>query len=273
MRNLLLLLCLAFTLQSKAQENQIKFPSGNVEMKWLHLEGLQYAALLIPVSFENSEEQYYMQFDLGTNKTVFYQNAPTAKRFKIGNAIAELDSISIHKMLHYNEKQIIGTIGMDLLKKSSLELNFKENLISFNHDISTSTSNEFYYVMDKILLPVKINNEEKVFLYDSGSSAFDLITDEKNWKLMRDPSAKEQIFDANSWGKSLKIHLSKASIPINIGNETITIDQIAYVEGMSESNMAQMTKTGMQGMIGNTIFMDKVLYFDFENLRYGITSE
>ena len=260
-------------MQVNAQNNSIKFESGEVDLKWIHQGQMKYAALLIPVQFDNDDNLYYMQFDMGANKTVFYKNAPVKNSFKIGKSIARVESIIVKDIPYSEKSKIVGTIGMDLIESTSMVLDFKKNIISFNQDISEKTASKFYYIQEKVLLPATIGEEQKMLLYDSGSSAFDLITDKENWSNIRDQSTTPQIFETNSWGKKVTVHISKAIIPVKIDNEPLNINQVAYVEGISDENVAHMRQTGMQGMIGNTIFLDKVVYFDFNNKTFGVDTE
>jgi len=255
----------------QAQEAQLLNPSGTIKMEWRHLEHLPHAYLFIPVYLEGDNEPYYMQFDMGANQTLFYRGAPVSTSFRLGNSQAKLDSLRYANASYHPEARIIGTLGMDLLETASITLNFKAGEILFNEDLENKVSENFHYVMQKILLPAKFDGETKMLVYDSGSSAFDLITDPITWESLRDQSAEAKVIPSQSWGRQLKVHLAPTSIEISMAGEPVEIKQVAYVEGMPEENIGHMRSTGMQGMIGNTLFLRKVLYLDFRSMKFGLS--
>lgn len=270
MKKLLTITLMLCTALCFAQTNQLSGTSGKVDFKWVHQGGMKYTALLVPIQFKNDTDTYFMQLDFGAYKTVYYRGAPHSKSFKIGSSKAFLDSLIIFDMNYDSTNHIVGTLGMDLIESTSMELNFQQTYVAFNEDLDTHAFHQFHYVMNKILLPISLGGEQKLVCYDSGSSAFDFITDQQTWEQMRDSSAQAHVFDVNSWGKGVQVHLSEANTTLNIGGSDLALGQVAYVSGMDEQKTQGMTNTGMQGMVGNTIFLNNVLFFNFKTKKFGV---
>lgn len=252
---------------SQAWANKISFDSGKVPMKWMHYPGMPYAVLLIPVELDGTS--YYMQFDLGATKTVFYEDAPTSLNFNIGASKVHLDSLRFRDLKYNSEQMIIGTLGMDLLESCSLELNFKEAYFHFNLEVTDFATGAYHYVQQKLLLPSFIEGQSKMLVFDSGSSAFDFITDKETWDLIRDSTQAYESFQSKSWGETVTVHIAPARMPISMVGKELSVKKVAYVEGISEARVEHMTQTGMGGMVGNTLFLQEVLYFDFKRRKFG----
>lgn len=109
-------------------------------------------------------------------------------------------------------------------------------------------------------------------LHYSGSSAFDFITDKATWRQMRDQQAPAISIPVNSWGQTMTAHIAKSSTAVEMAGESLLIDQVTYMEGASEAQMQAMIQSGMQGMIGNSIFMGKEICLDFQALKFGISN-
>lgn len=254
-------------LLSQTWANEINFDSGKVPMKWLHYPGMPHAVLLIPVDFNGNT--YFMQFDLGAIQTVFYEDAPTSLNFNIGASKAQLDSLRFRDLNYNSEQNIIGTIGMDLLEACSLELNFREAYFHFNSEVQAFATSPYHYTQQKLLLPSSIEGQSTILVFDSGSSAFDFITDEATWNLVRDTALAYESFQSQSWGETVTVHIAPARMPIRMADKDLSVQKVAYVEGIAQAKVEQMTRTGMGGMVGNTLFLKEVLYFDFKRQKFG----
>lgn len=272
MKSIFVLFFLALLFPEHTQANSFNQPSGEVKIKWLKQGQLEKAAMLLPVHLEGDTAQYFMQLDVGAYHTVFYKNSPRSKRLHIGTSVARLDTLrKVEEVEYIPAHGIIGTIGLDLIEKTSITLDFQRDVVLFGEDLSAQNAAPFYYMHHKILFPVTLDGAQKMVCYDSGTSAFDFVTDQSTWDAIRDPDADALSFPVNSWGREVTVHLTKAKQSMMIGGATLTIDQVAYVEGVAEENAQQMINTGMQGMIGNTIFEGAILCMDFRSQQFTIT--
>ncbi|MGC4130111.1 MAG: hypothetical protein QM564_11285 [Bergeyella sp.] len=169
----------------------VKNESGKIPILW---PGNNKNVLLLPVHFKGNPETYYLQFDTGSPYTIFYSEAiKSIKEISVDNERAKASfqigttEISSGKFRIFESKKsendsvkIIGTLGADILENRKTIINFKENNVVFN--ISNEPENfksnlfDFKFKKRKIIIPAFLKGKNEKFLYDSGTSAFELLT-------------------------------------------------------------------------------------------------
>jgi hypothetical protein len=195
---ILTLLCLGFYFyfdqKFSPEENYltVKNESGKVGIKWL---GENKNVMLLPVHFQNDPTTYFMQFDTGSPNTLFYENSlaifknkkEIKTQFTIGNTEVSSDRFKIISVSQNNDKdpiQIIGTIGSDLLDQNKTIINFKEDHVVFNLSKEPenvgNTKLDLKFKKRKIIIFGILDGKEEQFLYDSGTSAYELLTNKEN---------------------------------------------------------------------------------------------
>lgn len=191
-------------------------------------------------------------------------------------------SIPVVKRINYGKEinwtsstiNIIGTLGSDILEHKVVVFDYKQHIIrfcnSFPKEIKKEAIQDFEFKKRKVMLNGTVNENNTQFYYDSGSSAFELITDKKNWENLAIEGAVEQTYQANSWGKTLEVHNIASNGIIKFGEEEILLDEVTYIEGTSIVQNLLMYFSGMDGMIGNKIFMDKILILDARNQKFAV---
>ena len=277
--------------------------SGNndtIPIKWIENKISPISAMLLPVKINGIATQFYMQFDSGSPNTVFYKNAIKSIYSKFPNKIGKIDSSSKIVNLNFNigkinvssntfpvlnygqtinwsddeSIKIIGTIGTDFLEKKITILNFKENYCYFGNSVPNkklvNSLVTFQFKKRKILIPAKINGKSYNLLYDTGTSAFELITSKKIWNELSKKNEEIKIDKGNSWGNVLKTYTTKSDKYIRFENTKIDLNEVTYIEGTTFIQNSLMKLSGMGGMIGNKIFINKVLILDCKNQKIGI---
>lgn len=280
-------------------ENQLKVSNhqDTLAIKWISNQDSEYAALLLPVKLDGISDTFYLQFDLGAHSTLFHEKALQSIiqkhpfindqiqsekdpfRFQMGEVSV---SIAVVKRINYGKEinwtpsstNIIGTLGSDILEHKVVVFDFKQHIIrfcnAFPKEITEESIQDFEFKKRKVMLNGKINEENTQFYYDSGSSAFELITDKKNWENLALEGAVEQTYQTNSWGKSLEVHNIASNSIIKFGEEEILLDEVTYIEGTSIVQNLLMYFSGMGGMIGNKLFIDKTLILDARNRKFAV---
>lgn len=262
----------------------------NLPLKWISSADNSYAALLFPVKIKDINQTFYMQFDSGSPITVFYKNSLASIAGKFPNQIKikekEMEfsnTFSIGKMkitsntfevLNYGEKvdfdnpkseNIIGTIGTDLLERRITILDFKNNKCSFAEKMEEKDFTNFEFKKRKILIQAKVDNHDFKLLYDSGTSGYELITQKEIWETYKNPNSKIKKEKGNSWGNTLSVFSASANKQMLIENRSLQISEVTYIEGTSKLQNFLMKSSGMQGMIGNKIFLNHTLILDCKN--------
>ncbi|WP_375578192.1 hypothetical protein ABWH96_14280 [Marivirga tractuosa] len=280
-------------------ENQLKVSNhqDDLAIKWISNQDSEYAALLLPVKLDGITNTFYLQFDLGAHSTLFHEKALQSIiqkhpflnsrienendpfQFKLGDisvSIPVIQRINYGNSINWEPSatNIIGTLGSDILEHKVVVFDFKQHIIrfcnAFPKEIKENAIQDFEFKKRKVLLNGKVNDEYTQLYYDSGSSAFELITNKNQWENLALSGTVEQTYQANSWGKTLKVHNIASNGVIKFGEEEITLDTVTYIEGTSIVQNLLMYFSGMGGMIGNKLFMDKILILDARNQKFAV---
>lgn len=262
--------------------------SGFIPFKWL---GSEKNALLLPVHFSNDTITYYFQFDTGSPYTVFYSNSikkisqiyvnkELAKTsFYIGKTKITSDKFKIYNHGNDNDNNndsltIIGTIGTDILEYRKTIINFKENYIALNLSKVPSQFQtklfDFKFKKRKIIVKGFLKGQGENFLFDSGTSAYELLTNKQVWEDLKRPNSKINIEKSQSWDKVLTTFTANCNQKIKFDNQEIQLNNVTYVEGFSQVQYSMMKFSGMNGMLGNKIFLNNSLYIDCTQNKMGI---
>lgn len=262
---------------------QVNNESGKILIKW---ESEEKKAMLLPIKFDSDSTTYYLQFDTGSPYTIFYKKSISeiqpmlteknlAKgRFKIGNC--EINSNKF-KVIEFGEKpnknkiNIIGTIGTDIIENRKTIINFRENYVILN--LTSEPKNfqnktfDFTFKKRKIIIPTTLNNNKEKFLYDSGTSGYELLTTKEIWKNLKLESSKIKKEKVKSWNNFFTMYTTQTNKTINFKTTKIPLHEITYVEGYSKTQYYLMKLSGMSGMLGNKIFLQKKIYIDAKNMK------
>ncbi len=259
--------------------------SGFIPFKWL---GSAKNALLLPVHFSNDTITYYFQFDTGSPYTAFYSNSikqisqisvnkELAKTsFYIGKTKITSDKFKIYNHGNNNDDpiKIIGTIGADILENRKTIINFKENYITLNLSKVPSQFRpklfDFKFKKRKIIIKGFLKGHEENFLFDSGTSAYELLTNKEMWESLKQPNSKINIEKEQSWDNVLTTFTANCNQKIKFDTQEISLNNVTYVEGFSQVQYSMMKFSGMTGMLGNKIFLDHALYIDCTKNKMGI---
>lgn len=267
----------------------------NIPTKWISSNDNSHSALLLPVKIKGIDRVFYMQFDSGSPITVFYkksvesiavkfqnrlkidhENTSLSTAFTIGNMNVTSNTFEV---LDYGEKinfdnpnaeNIIGTIGTDLLEKRITILDFKNNQCSFIEKIQEEDFVDFEFKKRKILIPSIIENEKLKLLYDSGTSGYELITTKEIWQQYRNKNSAVKTEKGNSWGNTLSVYSASAKKKIQFQKATLNLSEVTYIEGTSDLQKFLMKRSGMQGMIGNKLFLNHKLILDCKNEKFKL---
>jgi len=257
---------------------QVDKESKKVAIQW---ENEKKDAMLIPIRFDSDTTTYYLQFDTGSPYTMFYKKAipgirPISKNkntaqcsFKIGDCEVKSDQF---KIIDFGEKRqkkglnIIGTIGTDILENRKTLINFKESYVVFNLDSKPehlkNKTFDFKFSKRKIIIPATLDYKTETFLYDSGASVYELLTTKEIWAKLKLKDSKTKEEKGKSWDNVLTTYTTETNKNIRFQNTQIPLTEITYVEGYSKTQYYLMKFSGMSGMLGNKIFLQKQLYID-----------
>lgn len=262
-----------------------------------------YAAMLLPVLIKGCPRVFYMQFDLGAPTSLFYKNKLNAINDKFKNIslqhtddkdqlinydffldkniltakkidVKQFDSSGINWSDTLSH-EIIGTIGTDLFEDKILIINYQNNNLFIGDKIPDSISPkvnpaDFKFENRRVLLPALIDETPTDIFFDSGTSAFELMTNQKTWEKLSKKDAKPNKYEVSSWGNKLKVNTIATDKSITFNKTAIPLKYVTYVEGISFVQSTLMKLSGVGGLTGNKLFINKIVVLDTKHLKFDI---
>lgn len=285
----------------KEKPNYTKFCTeySSISFKW---SGNQYGnyiekhdAILIPVKIKGISLSMYMQFDTGAPHTVLNGKSLESLK-KLGLSVEEIiqDETRYVKDFFFemgaNQIQVeqikiienygtpfdsndtlrrikIGTIGADILADKITAIDFQQQQIHFYKERTSAmqalpTFQSFDFKGRRLMLPATIRGKKRKLFYDSGSSAFGLITAKSRYKKYTDKNVPEIKYDANSWGNSIPVTHKATDMKMEIGGLSLGLKRVSYVDMYPRVQgwIAPFSKIG--GWLGNKPFTEHILFLD-----------
>jgi len=253
------------------------------------------AAMIVPLTIEGLAHQFYMQFDTGSPYTFIYENDVNSLR-AIGLPITEvvkdearyvehLDFIlgkthikaSMIKILEnygntFTENDTlhkigIGTIGSDVMGNCITAIDFKNQKIQFYNNrpdwlSGLSGFKKFNFTGRRIMLPVVLDNKNYEFFYDTGCSAFGLITTKNRFDRYTEEHIKEVSYDANSWGNGIPMRSKATEKTFSVGNANLHLKRVTYIDMYTYLQPLMTPFTRIGGWLGNQPFNESTLVID-----------
>ncbi|EDP70021.1 hypothetical protein FBALC1_10827 [Flavobacteriales bacterium ALC-1] len=285
----------------KEKSNYLKytFDSTPIHFDWAgdSIAGIYeaQAALIIPLKIEGFSHDFYMQFDTGAYDSFIYEHNLKSLRamgldikevikddaryvehldFRLGDNHIKASMIKIYPNYgHSFDKNDtisrigIGTIGSDFIDNRITSIDFKNKKIKlFNKRPDWMADlpdfKPFDYIGRRIMLPVTLNDKDYEFLYDSGCSAFGLITIRSRFNDYTEESTKQISYDAKSWGSSIPIRSKTSDKLFSIGNTQLSLKRVSYVDMYTWSQPLITPFTRIGGWMGNQPFNESKLILD-----------
>lgn len=284
--------------------NHLMLPEGihRIPLQWQgdSLAGRwdPYAALLIPVTLPGCPFTGYMQFDTGSPYSFFYREPlqellrryPAARSahflrdslfnytFLAGTVPVTTRQMVLRSYKSNNQPDgktpyLIGTLGADLIDNKQvmidypgLVLHIGDSLPAGGHPPSTG----FHYAQRRILLPVNIHGKQTLLYFDTGSSAFTLLTDKATCLSLAADTNQVQQYAVNSWGKQLTAHTLPTRHAVTLAGFVLPLHQVTWISGAGEAQASQFMRMGLGGMTGNKLFIHYKLLLDTRNQQFGL---
>jgi hypothetical protein len=171
---------------------------------------------------------------------------------------------------------IIGTVGTDFLDGRVVVIDYPKQVIVTGSEVPADLKKrvtdfpEFVYAGRRILLPATINRRRTILYFDSGSSAFELLTDKATCESMALLDAAPLRYAVSSWGRTMTANSFAVADSVVFGSQVVPLRQATYMEGASEAQVQQMKAFGIGGMTGNKLFLQWALVLDTKQKKFGL---
>jgi hypothetical protein len=261
------------------------------------------AALIIPLKIEGLAHQFYMQFDTGAPHSFIYENDLKSLR-AIGMEIKEvikgkerfveqldfeLDDNHIKASMirilsdyghtfdrHDTISKIgIGTLGSDFIKDRITAIDFKNQTLELYNERtdwmkSLSEFKTFDFTGRRIMLPVTIDDKDYELFYDSGCSAFGLITIKTRFDKYSEENTAVISYNAKSWDSSIPITSKLTNHPISIGNAELSLKRVSFINMYTPIQPIVTPFTRIGGWLGNQPFNESTLIIDTKTEEFTV---
>jgi len=257
----------------------------------------------VPVKIDGIEKEFKMQFDLGMAVSVIYENSlnsilkkyPNLKRklferndyqifktnFTFADVNSSLDSLVVYKNYGSDKKfqgqDNIGSIGVNQFNNRILLINYKDLYLQIIENENQIPKEKFDFTpMDvtsnkKIIVKLKAGKDYVNFLFDTGNGV-PIATINKEFYDLQTENQKElkDTISGNSWGDIICLYGAKQQKSIGMENTTLSIGDNRLYYTQANRIVEIFKKINIEHSIGNTLFLDKTIVFDFKNNQFGI---
>ncbi len=264
------------------------------------------AAMIIPLKIDGLAHHFYMQFDTGAPHSYIYENDLKSLR-AIGLDLKEvvkddaryverldfiLDDNHIKASMvkiypnygHSFDKNDtirsigIGTIGSDFMMNRITAIDFKNQNIQLYNErpewiASLTGFKSFGFSGRRFMLPVTLDNKNYEFLYDSGCSAFGLITIKSRFNTYTKESTKQVNYDAKAWEGSIPIRSKVSDKLFNIGNVNLKMKRVSFVDMYTVMQPLITPFTRIGGWLGNQSFTESTLILDTKTKEFLVIKD
>lgn len=288
--------------------NNLSLPDKNYKFSFYWLgdtvanQWEPHSALLLPVTLSGCSRTFYLQFDLGAPNTVFYKNKlrqihtryPQTQpiedattllknyRFRVGNMPVQAKEIMLmdyaSPAINWNRKneiEIIGTIGADFIENRVIMIDYPSKKFYNRTEppvklSGTSGWSDFMFVRRSVLLPAVIEGKRTLLFFDTGSSAYELLTNKETAERLKIPGTVATKHTTRSWDRTWTANTVKTNDSVVIANQALPLKSVTFMEGVSSSQIEQMMKMGIGGMTGNKLFIGSVLVLDTKAKKFTV---
>jgi len=285
---------------------KLSHASKPIHFKWTNqnIEGHveKQTAMLIPVQFGGLQHNLNLQFDTGAPNSYIYERDLSSLRklgfdinevkrdglrfvesldIKLGGEPVTLSMIQIYPNYGTNfgadyspnTNYTIGTIGSDILVNRITSIDFKNQELQFFEQRpkwmqELGNFSRFAFPGRRVMLPVKVDGNNYEFLYDSGCSAFGLITTKQRFNHYTDATTPIVNYNAKSWEDKIHIHSKLSDHLFTIGDTDLKFKRVSYVDMYTALQPIATVMTRIGGWMGNQSFNECHLILDTQTNEF-----
>ncbi|TGE28765.1 hypothetical protein [Hymenobacter metallicola] len=261
-----------------------------------------HAAILLPVRLPGCPRTCYVQFDTGAPTSLFYGKSLAAlrTRYPATQAALPVQNDTLHnlsfplgqgrilarrlRVIQYGASGvpadttrpfIIGTLGADVLDGRALVLDYARQQFGLHDRLPAGLAQQaaftpLSFAERRVQFTATVEGQSRQLLFDSGSSAFALLTSKDNFEALARPAAPVQVASVNSLGRTLTSYTVATPAALQVGTAAVPLGTVTHIEGTRFTEEMLMRFSGMGGMLGNAPFVTRTLILDVRGGRLGI---
>ena len=291
---------------NKKNKNNKIVKTNKISFNWDE-KALQKDAYIfyVPIKLEGIAKQFKMQFDLGLNVNVIYENPlntilqkyPSLKNKIVNNPdysviyhkllidklVSNVDSLFIYNdygsSYSFDSLENIGSIGVNEIKGKILILDFPNKELEILDTLENRNKYNFADLKvadnNKLIISIRFENENYDFLFDTGNGVpIATLNKELYDRISGNSKELKDTLRVNSWGEIIELTGSKIQSNIKIGNQIITVknNELVYHTN-AEQIIEQWNDMNVQGGLGLQLFVNKKIVIDLKENKFGIEIE
>jgi len=176
-----------------------------------------------------------------------------------------VDSVKTNAIKH------IGTIAPDLFQDKILIIDYPKTQICVTNKILKKyrkiNYQDFVLESGRIKIPLEINGNREMLLFDTGSSMFSLITTKSNANQISNKIVADSL-RITSWGEYHRIFGNKVTSDVKFANRKLPPTLVYYFEKPIFDDFFEQEK--IWGIAGNAYFSKNILIIDYKNKKLGM---
>ena len=126
----------------------------------------------------------------------------------------------------------------------------------------------FSFAGRRMMFPAVLDGKKHDLFYDSGSSAFGLITTKGRFDAYSDANTPLIRYEANSWGNSIPICHKETELTMEIGGQNLPLRRVSYVDMYTPVQGILAPFSAIGGWLGNKAFLDSKLILDCQKEEF-----
>jgi hypothetical protein len=174
--------------------------------------------------------------------------------------------------LKSNSVKHVGTIGADLFQDKVLIIDYPGKRLTVAEEVPKLYGNVKFQSMKidggRIKIPFTIADSAYYVMFDTGSSIFELVTDEENLKHCI--AAESPILDSlpiTSWGILHYVYGRRIN---NLKVGTKLFPDAKVYESKGDDWVRFHKSENIIGETGNALFLNNIVIIDYKNHRFGV---
>ena len=262
------------------------------------------AVLLLPVTLPGCPKVFYMQLDFGVQTSRFYQqrlvfidqryhNIPlrprpgAAPKMQLANYDFHVGPLPVHSLdirlsafgtdsiawADPTARQTIGTLGSDFIDGRVAIIDYPRQRLILTSAVPDSLAaragmRPFRYENRRVLLPVVVRGQATHVFFDTGSSTYDLLTNNGLRRRYARKKAPTSAYKVGSWGHQLKAIDVRSTDTLYVAGRGLPMQRISSVAGFQFSFLPKVLHVA--GITGNRPFLGCQLILDTRRQQFGL---
>lgn len=265
-----------------------------------------HGAMLVPVRLPGMTAEVYLQLDLGSRRSMLYSAfwerwvadyaGPREVRVQdgMGRYLPEQlltlgDARIVVPRLWLRNRQVsrptadpdarlpeaVGTLGTDLLGTRALVIDYPGQTLRLLAQLPKDWHDRLRWVPmvvrnGRYLVQMKVQGRSRRLIFDTGSSAFALLTSPREWRRLARPGALVEQLPVPSWDDTLEVLRTASDAGLAIGRLELPIGQVSCIPQLRWTLVLALWWLNVDGLIGNQAFLRHVVVLDPARGRFGV---